>query len=109
MTQLIAKLLVLIAVMLMPFGMAPGGASANWSQAMTAGMPMQHCPEQGSEHDMKSGFADCAMACSAALPARDLPQAEHLLIIAGAPIALGAQRELRGLHPDTAIPPPKVT
>ena len=108
MMRLIAELLLLIAVMLMPFGMAPAGASPNQPHAMSADMPMQHCPEQGDKDDMKAGFADCAMACSAALPAMDRPQEGHSLM-AGPPIAPAAARELHGLHPDTATPPPKAS
>lgn len=108
MMRLIAKLLLLLAVTLMPFGMAPAGASPNHPHAMSAGMPMRHCPEQGGKDDMRGGFADCTMACSAALPAVDLPQEEHLLI-AGPPTVPAASRELHGLHPDTATPPPKAS
>ena len=108
MMRLIAKLLLLLAVMLMPFGMAPAGASPNQPHAMSAGMPMQHCPEQRGKGDMKGGFADCSMACSAALPAVDRPREGHSPI-AGPPTAPAAARELHGLHPDTATPPPKAS
>jgi hypothetical protein len=107
MAGLIAKLLVLLAVLLMPLGMTGAPAMAAHHGA-SAGMPMQHCPEQAPTHDSKRGFAECAMACSAALPAADLPQEEHLSV-ARAPDAPAVAQVLHGLHPDTAIPPPKVS
>jgi hypothetical protein len=104
MARLVTKLLVLIAVLLMPFGMtaAPAAAAAHHGAAM----PMQHCPEQAPSHSGKAGVAECTMACAAALPAvagctdeppriaADLYQSAH-------------PRQLHGLHPDTATPPPK--
>lgn len=106
MTRLIAKFLLVVAVVLMPFGMASARASADQHHSMSASMPVQHCPEQGSKHDMTGGFADCAMACSAALPAADSLQ-ENQLLIARQDILPAAVRSLRGLHPETATPPPK--
>jgi hypothetical protein len=103
--RLIGKLLALFAILIMPLGMQPAAAATH--HEMTAAT-MQHCPEQGGKHDMKGGFADCTMACSAALPAADLPQQDRLLI-ACAPIAPAAAQMLHGLHPDTATPPPKLS
>ena len=99
------KLLTLLAVLLMPFGMAPATAASHHTP--TAGMPMQNCPE-GSTHQSKGGFAECTMACAAALPAADAHAGEPLQIIT-ASIAHGAQHALHGLHPDTATPPPKAS
>ena len=100
------KMLALLAVLLMPFGMAPAAAAARQSQP--ASMPMQHCPEQGSSHGSKGGFAECTMACAAALPAADIRAGKPLLIITVS-IAPGTQHALHGLHPDTATPPPKTS
>ena len=64
-SQLVAKLLVLLAVLLMPLGMTSAAASASHHEM--ASMPMGHCPIRDSR-DLKSG-AECTMVCAAALPA----------------------------------------
>src|SRR5215203_790411 len=98
------KLLALIAVLLMPFAMAP--APAAHQHHPSASMPMQHCPEQSPHHKGKLGFAECTMACSAALPAMEMPSDRFTSI--GCDTAIWSPaHELRGLHPDTATPPPK--
>src|SRR4051812_36141205 len=102
----LSKLLLLMTMLLVPLGMSPAAAMAHHSPA--AAMPMRHCPEQGSKHQSKAGFAECTMACSAALPATDI-DAERPSLNAPPSITPGAQHALRGLHPDTATPPPKVS
>jgi hypothetical protein len=103
--RLLSRLLVLVAVLLMPFGMTPASASMAHEQ-MTAGMPMGHCPDQTPSHDGKSGFAECTMACAAALPAIDR-QADEQHLIAHEPLQPLAVQRLQGLHPETATPPPR--
>jgi hypothetical protein len=104
--RLFSRLLVLVAVMLMPFGMsAPASASTAHDQMM-AGMPMGHCPDQAPRHDGKSAFGECTMACAAALPAIDRRSDEPDLIVRE-PVQSVAVQRLRGLHPETATPPPK--
>ena len=104
MIGLVAKLLVLFAVLLLPLGMK--GTPAEAHHGTSATMPMQHCPEQTPSHHSKAGFVACTMACSAALPATELPPERHVLI-AGTPAEPIAAQMLHGLHPDTATPPPK--
>ena len=104
MTGLIARLLVLVAVLLMPLGMQPATAGSVTHHA--AAMPMQHCPEQPSKHDGKSAFAECTMVCSSALPAADLPRPQPLLLFCALETS-GVNQILRGLNPETATPPPK--
>ena len=102
--MLLARLLLLMSVLLMPLGMAAPAAAA---QHHSASMPMQHCPDQGTRHQSKSAFADCTMACASALPAMNRMHEERmpysLLFVAEAPV-----RELRGLHPETETPPPRI-
>jgi hypothetical protein len=100
---LLARLVILFAVLLMPLDMAPAAASVP-HQRMD--MPMGHCPDQGSHHDMKSGIAECTMACAGALPAADLARHQPLLVVCE-PIQPAAAQRLHGLHPDPATPPPK--
>ena len=104
MSRLLAKTLLLLAVLLMPLGMQPAAAAPAVHDM--ASMPIQHCPEQAPAHDSNAGFVQCTMACSAALPAVDIgPAGPHLIVCA--PTEAAAVRQLRGLHPDTATPPPK--
>jgi hypothetical protein len=103
--NLLSRLLLLVAVLLMPFGMAPAATSAAHHQ-MTAEMTMGHCPDQSSNHSTKAGLVECTMACAAALPAADTP-AEGPMVVYCDPVMPGAARSLDGLHPETATPPPK--
>jgi hypothetical protein len=102
MTRLIAKLLLLAAMLLMPLGMNPASAATGY-HAMTA---MNHCPGQDSGHDSRSGIAGCTMACASALPAVDFADPE-LVMITRQPVQRAAAERLYGLHPETATPPPK--
>ena len=104
MTQLVAKLLVLLAVLLMPLGMTSAAASASHHEM--ASMPMGHCPDQGARHDMKSGIAECTMVCAAALPAVEFTPDQPIMAIAQ-PLAAASAHRLHGLHPETDPPPPR--
>jgi hypothetical protein len=104
MTRVVAKLLVLMAVLLMPFGMAPAGAAGH--HAASASMVMSHCPDQKTADHAKGGAVECTMACAAALPAIDAPGQQPLLV-ACEPLEQSAAERLHGLHPETATPPPK--
>jgi hypothetical protein len=101
----VCKLLFLLAVLLMPFGMAPAAAGAG-HHMVAADMPMGHCPNQDSGRHMKGGIAECTMACAGALPAVDLASQQPIRTIS--PVAATPLTErLHGLHPDTETPPPK--
>jgi hypothetical protein len=103
--KLVARLLVLVAMLLMPLGMASAPAAAQHHAAMA--MDMQHCPDPAPVHKDKGGIAVCTMACASALPALDVAQREPV-----APreelVAVHAVQALDGLHPETATPPPKL-
>jgi hypothetical protein len=98
------RLLVLIAVLLMPFGMAPAAAKMR-SGAPAAGMGMTHCPEQGSSH-RGVALGACTMACSAALPACDLSQPEPTHLTCRT-VESALVPPLSGLHPEIVTPPPR--
>jgi hypothetical protein len=98
------RLIAFVAVLLMPLGMSAAPAAAH---AMpSASMPMQHCPGQPANNDGKPGIPQCMMVCSAALPAANAPAAErHILVCL--PEQPARADVLRGLHPETATPPPR--
>ena len=105
---LIGRLLVLLAVLLMPLGMAPASAVASpiKHHAMMAEMAMEHCPDQSSKHEHNDGLAMCSMACASALPAQDVARDEtlprhHQLVM---PMRV---QTLRGVLLEIATPPPK--
>ena len=102
---MIARLTLLVAVLLMPFGMSAAPARAP-DHRMAADMPMRHCPDQAPAHDMKGGIGDCAMACAAALPAVDAGAGDSPPIVSE-PIRSSAAQQLHGVHPETATPPPR--
>lgn len=105
MVRLASKLLVLLAVLLMPLGMAPTSAATPHGHVMASSMPMQHCPDPVPQKE-RPGIAVCAMACAAALPAVGKPLADPTFIVC-APQQPATAQLLHGLHPETATPPPK--
>jgi hypothetical protein len=110
MIRLVASLALLLSMLMLPLGM--GGVTAKPMTPHHAGMamPMEHCadqsPERSSDHRLKAGFAECTMACSAALPVIDdrscMPEraarSTHVVAIMA---PLGSQ------VPEIATPPPK--
>lgn len=103
----VLKVVVLIAVLLMPLGMQPA-ASANMAHrhGMAALTSMEHCPDQ-SKQQHNDGFATCSMACASALPAQQVvhdeaPALWHDLV------RPTAAQTLHGLHPEVPAPPPKL-
>ena len=108
MTRMVAKLLTLIAVLLMPLGMTTApAAAAQQHHASAATMSTEHCPDEGMPH-AKGGIAQCTMACAAALPAMDSTAGEAVTIICTPEVPAAALR-LHGVRPDTATPPPKAS
>lgn len=101
----ICRLLALVSVLLMPFGMTAAAEASSPSHHETAGMMMGHCPDQ-PQPDSKPGIAACTMVCSAALPAIE-PAQPHREAVDSVPAETAEIRRLAGLHPDAAIPPPK--
>jgi hypothetical protein len=100
------QLLALIALMIMPLGMATAPAAAVHHEAMSAAIPMGHCPDQDSSRHSTGALADCTMACAAALPATDLAALDSHPIVKFAPQpALIAA--LSGIELEIATPPPR--
>lgn len=105
MRSIMLHLLALIAVMLLPFGMAAAPAEAHQMQ-MPSATATEHCPDDSSETGSWV-LAECAMPCSAALPAVDAPTGIRVLLPAPekAIFVLG----LPGIELEIATPPPKLT
>ena len=105
---LLTRCLLLVAMLLMPFGMA-SAASSNAHQMSAAEMPMKHCPDTGgADHGGKPGIPTCAMACASALPAIDFAT-EHHRIADAARLAVFIAHPLQGFHPETLTPPPRLS
>jgi hypothetical protein len=102
------RLLALFALLLMPFGMAAAQADPGGQNHSASAMLMNHCPEQQSDSEGAGGVADCAMPCSAALPAADLSPADSQS--AGpVPAEFAVPSALFGLALEIATPPPKLS
>jgi hypothetical protein len=107
MARELARLILLVAVLLMPLGMSSATAAAPSHHDM-AGMMRGHCPDQAPAQHHKAGFAECTMACAAALPAVEAPGAPAVAIATELPRSAAAH-QLHGLHPETATPPPRAS
>lgn len=104
---MVLKLLTLIALALLPFGM--GAANAAPTHHAPAAAPAQHCDDHDGQpaEQSRDEAMECAVSCSmlavAEAHVEELPVA-HLILTAPALPKHGA-----GLHPDTATPPPKLS
>ena len=102
---MILRLLTLVALVLMPFGMGP--ASANPVHEAPPAVSAGHCDEPGGQPVKESSgqAIDCAMVCSmlAATGAGVAAPGTHPPLPIGWPLAERGS----GLHPDTVTPPPK--
>ena len=103
--MILARLLLVFAVLLMPLGMAPAAASGP-SHHASASMPMGHCDQDAPKQHGDKGISECTMACSAALPAAAAARDAPLMILC-LPAEPAAAEILHGLQPDPATPPPK--
>ena len=98
------RLMALLALMLMPHGLASAPAMAEpGNHATSAG----HCEDQ-AEHDKApaKSHVDCAMACNA-LPASE-PSVEEPLPMPIALRAIAPEIRFSSIVPETATPPPKL-
>lgn len=100
-----SKLLVLLAVLVMPLGMAPASATQQHTQSAASSMPMEHCPDPPPKQE-QGASAQCTMACASTLPATGAATADVAMIVCS-PQPPAAAQLLNSLHPETATPPPK--
>lgn len=106
--RVLGRLLVLIAVLLMPLGMQSAAASPRGAHdhAIMAGSVMEHCPDQLPTRGHDDGLMTCGMACASALPAQELVRVQPILG-ARQHVAPMLAQTLLGLLPDIPTPPPK--
>ena len=109
MAAVILRLLTLVAMLLMPFGMGAANASPAHHAAPAPAAAAQHCDDHGGQPAEQSPDVamDCAVSCSmlAMTEARIDRLRVALPVLTARPLA---DRDA-GLHPDTATPPPKLS
>jgi hypothetical protein len=105
MTATVFRLLALIALVLMPMGMASAPAAAS---AMPAdhGMAAGHCEGQSSSDEAPAANMDCTAMCTA-IPARE-PVAQPPLFQRASPQSAEIAIAFAGIEPEIATPPPRV-
>lgn len=103
----VGRLLVLLAVLLMPVGMEPAARSAPPMDlhSMSAAMPKGHCPDQPKDHN---GLATCSVVCASTLPAQEQARTEPIPATSE-PVRPMPAPMLHGIHLEIATPPPKLT
>jgi hypothetical protein len=107
MPSMVLRLLTLLALVLMPFGM--GAANAAPAHHAPVATTAQHCDEHGSQpaDQTRDEAMDCAVSCSMLAVADaqvEEPAVAHAIVTVPPVAERGA-----GLHPDTATPPPKLS
>ena len=103
MAAAVIRLLTLIALVLMPIGMA--GAPAMAAPADHEMAAMNHCDEMPSDEPAPPAKMDCTAMCTA-LPAAEAPVlAPMLKPVAPRSIAISAPAS--GIEPEIATPPPR--
>lgn len=107
MRLLALRLLALVAVLLLPFGMAAAPAAAHHAQ-MAATMPMQHCPDGTPGKNSKPALTECTMACSSALPAVELAPLD-LQSLSRSVACPAVTATLTGITLEIATPPPRLS
>jgi hypothetical protein len=101
------RMLTLLALVIMPFGMAGAPATAQSRPADHSAASTGHCDEQSGEKGspVKSApMMHCAMCV--ALPAAEAPK-PRVAILPGAPRAIAAVTSVDGIELEIATPPPK--
>jgi hypothetical protein len=103
----VLRLLTLLALVLLPFGMGTAGAMP--THHAPAAATAQHCDERGGQpaEQSRDEVMDCAVSCSMLAVAE--VQVEELSVAQPVLIAPPIAERHGGLHPDTATPPPKLS
>jgi hypothetical protein len=107
MRSFILRLLSLVAVLILPLGMAAAPAATHHAE-MGMSMPMSHCADEHSKGGSKGLLAECTMACSAALPAVDLAPLK-IVPLSRSASQPSATATLSGIELEIATPPPRLS
>ena len=106
MATVVTRLLVIAALMLMPFGMTHADAMPNSHE--TSRSPA-HCAEAidqaEDDTDRQGGVTDCKGMCSA-VPMRGEGVTQSIFL--KAPLLIGTMIPFVGIEPGITTPPPKV-
>jgi hypothetical protein len=102
------RFLAMIAMLLMPFGMAAAPAAPDIGHHASASMAGEHCPEAPDEQDAGGSVSGCAMPCSAALPAGDETRVDSHPSIP-APLISWLSPAFSSVELEIATPPPKLS
>ena len=107
MTTALLRLITLLALVLMPFGMASGPAMAQPMPANHAMAQAGHCDDQ-SDQDKAPAHSSQQMHCAmcAALPASE-PPTPAAELRPTAPRIIAAASPFNGIELEIATPPPK--
>lgn len=107
MAAALLRLLALVALVLMPLGMAGAPAIAQQMPMDHAAMAMGggHCDEEPEQDKAPASKIDCAAMCTA-LPAADAP-ATALRLKLTAPRTITIVGPFAGIEPEIATPPPR--
>ena len=105
MTAALLRLLTLLALILMPVGMAGAPAAASPLPESHDTAMASHCDEQSGEGETPVSKMDCTAMCAAVL-ATDAP-APSSILKPKAPRTLATATPFVGVVPEIATPPPK--
>ena len=104
------KLATLVALLFMPLGMSAAASAPSTAAHGHQAMAMKHCADEQQQprHHDEMGFATCTMVCASALPAGELARPAEPIMAAQPELALATDR-LRGVLPEIATPPPRIS
>ena len=106
MTSALMKLLALVALVVMPFGMTRATAMAQPMPADHSMTAMGHCDEQPKQDKGPVSKMDCTAMCTA-LPATDTPPPDRIARL-HAPQTIALVAPFAGVVLEIATPPPRL-
>ncbi|HET9398809.1 MAG TPA: hypothetical protein VFO45_08330 [Sphingomicrobium sp.] len=110
MFTVVLRLMTIIALAMMPLGMAGASVAGQATMAETTAahtMGGEHCPDAGDEDSAPARSMDCAAACTGlpASPAEPLATPDSRPAL---PTGLGVTRIFADNIPEIATPPPRL-
>ena len=106
MSAMLFRILSMLALLLMPFGMVAMPASAaSMKQSAVATMDHGHCDDQAPSKDAAPGSMDCKAMCSAVESAA--PLTLHRLPLPRGEMKIALVQSFGSVEPGFDLPPPK--